>query len=103
MYSSAWNVILTLHSVRGLWYKDTMPQREMVEENSPVFMTKPAHLKKHCGKPEKGGAAMALAQNCGVLTVEQGRERVQHGSALFPIACYEERLTCYSVDRKSVV
>lgn len=40
---------------------------------------------------------MALAQNCGVLTVEQGRERVQHGSALFPIACYEERLTCYSV------
>ena len=40
---------------------------------------------------------MALAKNCGIPATEQGRELVQHGSALFPIACYEERLTCYSV------
>ena len=40
---------------------------------------------------------MALAQNCGIPATEQGRELVQHGSTLFPIACYEERLTCYSV------
>ena len=40
---------------------------------------------------------MALALNCGIPSTPQGRELVQHGSALFPIACYEERLTCYSV------
>ena len=51
---------------------------------------------KTCGH-WKGEAAMALAQNCGIPATEQGRELVQHGSALFPIACYEERLTCYSV------
>ena len=35
---------------------------------------------------------MALALNCGIPSTPQGRELVQHGSALFPIACYEERL-----------
>lgn len=40
---------------------------------------------------------MALALNCGIPSTPQGRELVQHGSTLFPIACYEERLTCYSV------
>ena len=40
---------------------------------------------------------MALANNCCIATTPQGRELVQHGSALFPIACYEERLNCYSV------
>lgn len=49
------------------------------------------------GKRRKEETEMALAQNCGIPATEQGRELVQHGSALFPIACYEERLTCYSV------
>ena len=49
------------------------------------------------GKRRKEETEMALAQNCGIPATEQGRELVQHGSTLFPIACYEERLTCYSV------
>ena len=40
---------------------------------------------------------MALALNCGIPSTPQGRELVQHGSALFPIACYEEDLKSYSV------
>ena len=36
-----------------------------------------------------------------VVADDEGRELVQHGSALFPIACYEERLACYEEDLKS--
>ena len=45
------------------------------------------------------GCAAAGGLNClpDVVADDEGRELVQHGSALFPIACYEERLTCYSV------
>ena len=32
-----------------------------------------------------------------VVADDEGRELVQHGSALFPIACYEEDLKSYSV------
>ena len=32
-----------------------------------------------------------------VVADDEGRELVQHGSALFPIACYEENLKSYSV------
>ena len=43
--------------------------------------------------------AAAGGINCppDIVADGEGRELVQHGSALFPIACYEERLTCYSV------
>ncbi len=40
---------------------------------------------------------MALEKVCEIIASEQGRELAQHGSALFPLACYEEDLTCYSV------
>ena len=40
---------------------------------------------------------MALTQVSSIPATAQGRELVQHGTALFPIACYEEPLTCYSV------
>lgn len=41
---------------------------------------------------------MALEKVCEiVVTSEQGRELAQHGSAMFPVACYEEDMTCYSV------
>ena len=32
-----------------------------------------------------------------VVASERGRELAQHGSALFPIACYAEDLSSYSV------
>ena len=32
-----------------------------------------------------------------VVADDEGRELVQHGSALFPIACYEEDIKSYSV------
>ena len=32
-----------------------------------------------------------------VVADDKGRELVQHGSALFPIACYEEDIKSYSV------
>ena len=34
---------------------------------------------------------------CTVITNAEGRELVEHGSAMFPMACYHEDLTCYSV------
>lgn len=40
---------------------------------------------------------MALEKACEVVASEQGKELVQHGSAMFPVACYEENMTCYSV------
>lgn len=40
---------------------------------------------------------MPLERVCEIVASEQGRELAQHGSAWFPIACYEEDLTCYSV------
>ena len=43
--------------------------------------------------------AAAGGLNClpDVVADDEGRELVQHGSALFPIACYEEDLKSYSV------
>ena len=43
--------------------------------------------------------AAAGGLNClpDVVADDEGRELVQHGSALFPIACYEENLKSYSV------
>ena len=32
-----------------------------------------------------------------IVDSERGRELAQHGSALFPIACYAEDLSSYSV------
>ena len=32
-----------------------------------------------------------------IVASERGRELAQHGSALFPIACYAEDLSSYSV------
>lgn len=45
------------------------------------------------------GCAAAGGLNClpDVVADDEGRELVQHGSALFPIACYEEDLKSYSV------
>ena len=45
------------------------------------------------------GCAAAGGLNClpDVVADDEGRELVQHGSALFPIACYEENLKSYSV------
>ena len=40
---------------------------------------------------------MALNISCNIVASEKGRELVQHGSALFPIACYAEDLSSYSV------
>ena len=40
---------------------------------------------------------MALNISSNVVAGEKGRELVQHGSALFPIACYAEDLSSYSV------
>lgn len=41
---------------------------------------------------------MAVAPNCEVVvSAPQGRELVRHGTALFPLACYNEDLTRYSV------
>lgn len=40
---------------------------------------------------------MALEKVCEIVASEQGEELVQHGSAMFPVACYEENMTCYSV------
>ena len=40
---------------------------------------------------------MALNISSNIVTGEKGRELVQHGSALFPIACYAEDLSSYSV------
>ena len=33
---------------------------------------------------------MALAQNCEVRATQQGRELVQHGTAWFPLAAYQD-------------
>ena len=43
--------------------------------------------------------AAAGGLNCppDIVADGEGRELVQHGSALFPIACYEEDLKSYSV------
>ena len=45
------------------------------------------------------GCAAAGGLNClpDVVADDEGRELVQHGSALFPIACYAEDLKSYSV------
>ena len=40
---------------------------------------------------------MALNISSNIVASEKGRELVQHGSALFPIACYAEDLSSYSV------
>ena len=40
---------------------------------------------------------MALNISRNIVASEKGRELVQHGSALFPIACYAEDLSSYSV------
>lgn len=40
---------------------------------------------------------MALAQNCEVRATQQGRELAQHGTAWFPLAAYQEDLTCFYV------
>ena len=40
---------------------------------------------------------MALNISFNIVASEKGRELVQHGSALFPIACYAEDLSSYSV------
>ena len=40
---------------------------------------------------------MALLTACNIVASAEGRELVQHGSALFPIACYAEDLATYSV------
>lgn len=40
---------------------------------------------------------MALNTTCTVISNAEGREMVQHGSAMFPIACYAEDLASYSV------
>lgn len=40
---------------------------------------------------------MALQMECTVVASAAGRELVQHGTTLFPIACYAEDLTAYSV------
>lgn len=39
---------------------------------------------------------MAITPPC-VVVEKQGRELAQHGTALFPLACYDENLTCYCV------
>ena len=36
-----------------------------------------------------------------IVDSERGRELAQHGSALFPIACYAEDLSSYSVAWRS--
>ena len=43
--------------------------------------------------------AAAGGLNClpDVVADGEGRELVQHGSAMFPIACYEEDIKSYSV------
>ena len=38
-------------------------------------------------------ANMALNISSNIVASEKGRELVQHGSALFPIACYAEDLS----------
>lgn len=39
---------------------------------------------------------MALTPPC-VIVEDQNRETIRHGTVSFPLACYEEDMTCYSV------
>ena len=40
---------------------------------------------------------VGLSSATAVVADAAGREQTQHGSPLFPIACYAEDLSCYSV------
>lgn len=40
---------------------------------------------------------MPLEKNCVLVATAEGRELAPHGSALFPIACYAEDMTAFSV------
>ena len=48
-----------------------------------------------CPSAVGSGQGLSCAQE--IVADAEGRERVQHGSALFPIACYAENLKSYSV------
>ena len=45
----------------------------------------------------RGKPHMMVLDSCTIVASSEGRELTQHGSAMFPIACYQEDLTNYSV------
>ena len=49
----------------------------------------------NCVSATRGRVGLSCASE--VVADAQGREQTQHGSPLFPIACYAEDLSCYSV------